>query len=348
MSSFRYRTLAVLALTGSLAGCAGLPGLPSDTAAPATSETTRKARDTGDDDVTDGESPETTRPRRKPAEDPTPTTDDTTDETTATTSGRPSTPTTSPAVTPTTASGLATPATPGVRTGFGDPARTRQEPISGLGPNLALAWKADQFSLDPSARPIVTSDSIYVEDANSDQLLAVNLADGQVRWAAQFDNATAAAGTGVYADGTLFFANDRALTAVDTATGTPRWKFVLPDSDPATAPVVAGQRVFVISANAIYGLNRATGAVEISRNLGYKVNVGCAGRGRWGQADHRRGGDEHGRRDRHGDGEHGLAVRTRPEPGRVGGPAPRRRRCGDRRREPVRRRRDRRVSGGRP
>jgi MYXO-CTERM domain-containing protein len=167
-----------------------------------------------------------------------------------------------------------------------------------------IAW--DQASGDPlwrvegepaeavEASPVIVDDTVYVCNGK-DEVRAVDVATGMIRWSAVldsggFDWGYAIAGTPAYADGRLFVATQyRDLVALDARTGVELWRhgahmapihfthYFSHSNGYLGSPLVTGRVVWIGAPDGtLTALDAASGAVIWERQLGAPVLSGLA------------------------------------------------------------------------
>ncbi|MBI3082259.1 MAG: PQQ-like beta-propeller repeat protein, partial [Gemmatimonadetes bacterium] len=108
--------------------------------------------------------------------------------------------------------------------------------------------------------PLVVGDRIYVatEGAREGEVRRLRFRDGATEWRRRLGSVSAPIGL---ADGELYGVTDRGIAfALRPYDGSEVWRALLPGRGVALGPVVAGDRVFVISgADTLYSLDRRTG-----------------------------------------------------------------------------------------
>ena len=149
-------------------------------------------------------------------------------------------------------------------------------------------------SIAIEASPVIAGDTVYLADGR-DEVTAVDLATGQIRWSEAldgggFDWGYAIAGTPAVADGRLFVPTlYRDLVALDAATGLELWRHA---ARPAPvhlthyrgrtdgfvgSPLVTGGLVWIGGADGtLEALDAATGQVAWTHDLGVPVTSGLA------------------------------------------------------------------------
>ncbi len=143
--------------------------------------------------------------------------------------------------------------------------------------NAALTPSAPNFGPEPLVA--VDSQRVYAAMA-FDHVAAVNRSDGSIAWQVVTDNrwsemTDVSVGAGkVFISGNYIFGSDwvSTLMALDAATGAVAWSQRIGSSDPQydvyTAPMVVGNKVYVVTAGGqLYGYDLATGALLSSLQL---------------------------------------------------------------------------------
>lgn len=129
-------------------------------------------------------------------------------------------------------------------------------PVAALAP-ATLAWNANVGTLDPqTTTPVVQGTMLFLANA-AGQVAALNTANGQMLW--QVDTgAPVSAGVGSDGRTVALVTRDNELVAVQS--GGEKWRVRL-DARVFTAPLVAGERVFVLAGDrSVSAFNAATGA----------------------------------------------------------------------------------------
>lgn len=144
-----------------------------------------------------------------------------------------------------------------------------------------LAAGETRWERETSAGQLHLRGSVAVGDdcvfAGDGDLVAIEAADGTVRWRTGFDSPVET--TPTVADGTVYVTDAGGTChAVSTADGTERWTAAVGEPEAGTAPAVAGEEVYVPSATGLSALTtggEARWTAELTRARTPSVDTEC-------------------------------------------------------------------------
>ncbi|MDE3229930.1 MAG: PQQ-like beta-propeller repeat protein, partial [Chloroflexota bacterium] len=138
----------------------------------------------------------------------------------------------------------------------------------------ALAWQAS-FG-DTVGQPMVAGGRVFlpVTDPSGPQLRALSERDGGQVWSAQLTGQDALASLALTGN-VIAYTHDNTLTALDAATGAPRWSHAAPASIDAPLAVANGDIIFA-SGQSVFAFDAASGALRWSAVLDARALVQSA------------------------------------------------------------------------